>query len=91
MYTCGELTHSPSDGVCGRAGTGRPEVAESEAAKWPLRYKAQNKQPYSSAAKDGRFLILEIRDDCMPCQKVRPWMAAHLILVIWAIRDDCKN
>jgi len=50
MYTCGELTHSPSDGdLRGHAGP------------WPASMSQKRE-----AARDGRFLIPVIRDDCSP-------------------------
>jgi hypothetical protein len=84
MYTCGELTHSPSVGdLAGRAGhRPDPRLQKRAAARnglfmhGPLNKKALLK----SAATDGRFRIPMISEVCTPrvaSRCTRSWTIAR--------------
>jgi len=81
MYTCGELTHSPSGADWGGPAGQRPasRLQKREAARngrfvqglMDRQGPFENRRPGMAA-----LLVLAIRDVCMPCRRVRPWMAA---------------
>jgi hypothetical protein len=68
MYTCGELTHSPSDGDLGGPASPRPasRLQKREAAgNGRSRLANQGQEALlKRAAKDGRPCDLRNQDDC---------------------------